>query len=156
MKTFDHLSVIGLREWIGLPELGITKVRAKVDSGAKTSALHADDIHTFERDGETWVRFKAHIGTPRKPQDIDCEARLVSFKRIKSSNGHLQERHVIRTPMVLGDKYWWVDFTLTCRKSMRYRVLLGCTAMLDGQLVINPGLRFVQDQPQTNLFHSEG
>ena len=156
MKTFDHLSVIGLREWIGLPELGITKVRATVDSGAKTSALHADDIHTFERDGETWVRFKAHIGTPRKPQDIDCEARLVSFKRIKSSNGHLQERHVIRTPMVLGDKCWWVDFTLTCRKSMRYRVLLGCTAMLDGQLVINPGLRFVQDQPQTNLFHSEG
>ena len=156
MKTFDHLSVIGLREWIGLPELGITKVRAKVDSGAKTSALHADDIHTFERDGETWVRFKAHIGTPRKPQDIDCEARLVSFKRIKSSNGHLQERHVIRTPMVLGDKCWWVDFTLTCRKSMRYRVLLGGTAMLDGQLVINPGLRFVQDQPQTNLFHSEG
>ncbi len=156
MKTFDHLSVIGLREWIGLPELGINKVRAKVDSGAKTSALHADDIHTFERDGETWVRFKAHIGTPRKPQDLDCEARLVSFKRIKSSNGHLQERHVIRTPMVLGDKCWWVDFTLTCRKSMRYRVLLGCTAMLDGQLVINPGLRFVQDQPQTNLFHSEG
>ena len=156
MKTFDHLSVIGLREWIGLPELGITRVRAKVDSGAKTSALHATDIETFERGGETWVRFKAHVGTPRKPQDVDCEARLVSFKRIKSSNGHLQERHVIRTPMVLGDKCWWVDFTLTCRKSMRYRVLLGCAAMLDGQLVINPGLRFVQDQPQTNLFHSEG
>lgn len=156
MKTFDHLTVIGLREWIGLPGLGIAKVRAKVDSGAKTSALHATDIETFERDDETWVRFKAHVGTPRKPQDIDCEARLVSFKRIKSSNGHLQERHVIRTPMVLGDKCWWVDFSLTCRKSMRYRVLLGCTAMLDGQLVINPGLRFVQDQPQINLFHSEG
>ena len=152
MKTFDHLNVIGLREWIGLPELGIDKLRAKVDSGARTSALHASDIQTFERDGETWVRFKAHTGTPHKPRDTECEARLVSFRRVKSSNGHLQERHVIRTPMVLGDKCWWVDFTLTCRKSMRYRVLLGCTAMLDGQLVINPGLRFVQNQPQTDLY----
>lgn len=151
MKTFDHLRVIGLREWIGLPELGIDKIRAKVDSGAKTSALHASDIETFERGGETWVRFNAHTGTPHNPRDKQCEARLISFKRVKSSNGHLQERHVIRTPMVLGDKCWWVDFTLTCRKSMRYRVLLGCTAMLDGQLVINPGLRFVQGEPQTNL-----
>ncbi|CEA03249.1 ribosomal protein S6 modification protein [Pseudomonas saudimassiliensis] len=156
MKTFDHLTVIGLREWIGLPGLGIPKLRAKIDSGAKTSALHASDIETFERDGETWVRFKAHTGTPRKPRDTDCEARLIDIKRVKSSNGHQQERHVIRTPLVLGDKCWDVDFTLTCRKSMRYRVLLGCSAMLDGQLVINPGLRFVQDQPETHLFHSEG
>ncbi|MFA5677281.1 MAG: ATP-dependent zinc protease [Pseudomonas sp.] len=152
MKTFDHLNVIGLREWIGLPELGIDKIRAKVDSGARTSALHASDIETFEQDGETWVRFQAHIGTPRKPRDIQCEARLISYKRVRSSNGHIQERHVIRTPMVLGDQCWPVDFTLTCRQSMRYRVLLGCAAMLDGQLVINPGLRFVQAQPQNDRF----
>lgn len=152
MKTFDHLNVIGLREWIGLPALGIDRIRAKVDSGAKTSALHASDIETFERNGETWVRFKAHTGTPRKPCDTQCEARLVSYKRIRSSNGQLQERHVIRTPLVLGDQCWEVDFTLTCRESMRYRVLLGCAAMLDGQLVINPGLRFVQAQPQNDRF----
>ncbi|NLY57882.1 MAG: ATP-dependent zinc protease [Gammaproteobacteria bacterium] len=152
MKTFDHLNVIGLREWIGLPELGIDKVRAKVDSGARTSALHASDIETFQHDGETWVRFLAHTGTLRKPRHTPCEARLVSYKRIRSSNGQLQERHVIRTPMVLGDQCWEVDFTLTCRQSMRYRVLLGCTAMLDGQLVINPGLRFVQAQPQIDRF----
>ena len=148
MKTFDHLNVIGLREWIGLPQLGIDKVRAKVDSGARTSALHASDIETFVRDGETWVRFNAHTGTPRHPRSTPCEARLISYKRIKSSNGQIEERHVIRTPMVLGDQSWMADFTLTCRKSMRYRVLLGCAAMLDGQLVINPGLRFVQGQPR--------
>lgn len=152
MKTFDHLNVIGLREWIGLPELGIDKVRVKVDSGARTSALHASDIKTFVRDGETWVRFNIHTGTPRKPQDTPCEARLVSYKRVKSSNGQIEERHVIRTPLVLGDQCWPVDFTLTCRKSMRYRILLGCAAMLDGQLVINPGLRFVQGQPQTHKY----
>lgn len=152
MKTFDHLTVIGLREWIGLPELGIDKIRAKVDSGAKTSALHASDIETFTRDGETWVRFNAHTGTPRAPNDVPCEARLISYKEVKSSNGHIEERHVIRTPMVLGDQCWPVDFTLTCRKSMRYRILIGCSAMLDGQLVINPGLRFVQAQPQTDRY----
>lgn len=155
MKTFDHLTVIGLREWIGLPELGIDKIRAKVDSGAKTSALHASDIETFIRDGETWVRFNAHTGTPRAPNDVQCEARLINYRKVKSSNGHIEERHVIRTPMVLGDQCWPVDFTLTCRKSMRYRILIGCSAMLDGQLVINPGLRFVQDQPQINK-HTKG
>ena len=147
MKTFDHLNVIGLREWIGLPELGIDKVRVKVDSGARTSALHASDIETFVRDGETWVRFNAHTGTLRKHQDSPCEARLVSYKRIKSSNGQIEERHVIRTPMVLGDQCWAVDFTLTCRKSMRYRLLLGSKALIDGQLVVNPEFKYVQDKP---------
>ncbi len=152
MKTFDHLNVIGLREWIGLPGLGIDQVMAKIDSGAKTSAMHASDIETFERDGQTWVRFNAHVGSLKKQRKQLCEAPLIEYKTIKSSNGHIQERHVIRTPLVLGDRCWWVDFTLTCRKSMRYRVLMGCTAMLEGQLVINPGTRFVQDKPQTNLF----
>lgn len=150
MKTFNHLSVIGLREWVALPDLGISQMIAKVDSGAKTSALHASNISTFERDGQDWVRFDAHVGSRSKQKTRTCEARLIDLKRIKSSNGQLQERFVIRTPLVLGDRSWLVDFTLTCRKAMRYRMLLGCTAMQDAQLVINPGLRFVQDKPQTD------
>ncbi|MGI3129623.1 ATP-dependent zinc protease family protein [Halopseudomonas pachastrellae] len=150
MKTFDHLSVIGLREWVALPDLGISQMIAKIDSGAKTSALHASNICTFERDGQDWVRFDAHVGSRSKQKTRTCEAQLIDLKRIKSSNGQLQERFVIRTPLVLGDRSWLVDFTLTCRKAMRYRMLLGCTAMQDAQLVINPGLRFVQDKPQTD------
>lgn len=150
MKTFNHLSVIGLREWVALPDLGISQMIAKVDSGAKTSALHASNISTFARDGQDWVRFDAHVGSRSKQKTRTCEARLIDLKRIKSSNGQLQERFVIRTPLVLGDRTWLVDFTLTCRKAMRYRMLLGCTAMQDAQLVINPGLRFVQDKPQTD------
>jgi|TARA_Y100000748_G_scaffold39656_2_gene29334 hypothetical protein len=150
VKTFNHLSVIGLREWVALPDLGISQMIAKVDSGAKTSALHASNISTFERDGQDWVRFDAHVGSRSKQKTRTCEARLIDLKRIKSSNGQLQERFVIRTPLVLGDRTWLVDFTLTCRKAMRYRMLLGCTAMQDAQLVINPGLRFVQDKPQTD------
>ncbi len=147
MKTFDHLNVIGLREWIALPDLGLELILAKIDSGAKTSALHASEISTFERDGRTWVSFNAHIGSRKKQHLQRCEAELIEIRPVTSSNGVTQERMTIRTTMILGDRSWPVEFTLTCRKAMRYRVLIGCTAMVDGDLVINPGLRFVQDKP---------
>ena len=90
MKTFDHLSVIGLREWVALPDLGISQMIAKVDSGAKTSALHASNISTFERDGQDWVRFDAHVGSRSKQKTRTCEARLIAprphsaFPRVSS------------------------------------------------------------------------
>ncbi len=146
MKTFDHLNVIGLREWINLPELGLVGLRAKIDTGASTSCLHASDIQPFQRDGEDWVRFSAHIGTLVQRRHR-CEAPLLAVKKIKSSTGHVQSRYVIRTGLTLGDRSWLVDFTLTCRKTMRYRVLLGAKALIDGQLVVNPALTYVQDKP---------
>ena len=76
-----------------------------------------------------------------------CEAPLVSLKTIKSSNGQAQSRYVIRTPVTLGEREWPVEFTLTCRKTMRYRVLLGSKALVDGQLLVNPALTYVQNKP---------
>lgn len=146
MKTFDHLSVIGLREWINLPDLGMVGLRAKIDTGASTSCLHASDIQPFQRDGADWVRFTAHLGTLVQRRHR-CEAPLVTQKNIKSSTGHVQSRYVIRTHLALGDRLWSVEFTLTCRKTMRYRVLLGSKALVDGQLVVNPALTYVQDKP---------
>jgi len=146
LKTFDHLSVIGLREWIALPELGMVGLRAKIDTGASTSSLHASDIVPFERDGQSWVRFVAHLGTQVQRRHR-CEAPVVTMKTIKSSNGHAQTRYVIRTLLALGDRAWPVEFTLACRKTMRYRVLLGSKALVQGQLVVNPGLTYVQDKP---------
>ncbi len=148
MKTFDQLSVIGLREWINLPELGMVGLRAKIDTGASTSTLHASDIVPFERDGTRWVRFTAHLGTLVQRRHANCEAPMVTVKTIKSSNGQAQTRYVIRTQLALGDRLWPVDFTLACRKTMRYRVLLGAKALIDGQLVVNPALSYVQDKPQ--------
>lgn len=146
MKTFDHLSVIGLREWICLPDLGLTGLRAKIDTGARTSALHASDIQPFTQGDEEWVRFTAHFGTLAQRQRR-CEAPLVAVKRIRSSNGQAQLRYMIHTRLTLGDRTWPVHFTLTCRRSMRYRVLLGAKALIDGQLVVNPSLAYVQDKP---------
>lgn len=147
LKTFDHLTVVGLREWVALPDLGVAGLRAKIDTGASTSSLHATDIEPFERDGEKWVRFTAHLGTVVQLRHRRCEAPLVARKTIKSSNGHAQVRYVISTTLALGDRIWRVEFTLACRKSMRYRLLLGSKALVDGQLVVNPGIKYVQDKP---------
>ncbi|WP_296130949.1 ATP-dependent zinc protease [Pseudomonas sp. Ga0074129] len=135
-----------MREWINLPELGMVGLRAKIDTGASTSCLHASDIQPFDRAGEPWVRFTAHLGTLVQRRHR-CEAPLVSLKTIKSSNGQAQSRYVIRTPVTLGEREWPVEFTLTCRKTMRYRVLLGSKALVDGQLLVNPALTYVQNKP---------
>jgi hypothetical protein len=103
VKTFDHLTVIGLREWVALPDLGVAGLRAKIDTGASTSSLHATDIEPFERDGQPWVRFTAHLGSVVQLRHRRCEAPLVTMKTIKSSNGHAQTRYVIRTTLALGD-----------------------------------------------------
>jgi hypothetical protein len=147
LKTFDHLTVVGLREWVALPDLGVAGLRAKIDTGASTSSLHATEIEPFEREGEKWVRFNAHLGTLVQLRHRRCEAPLVAIKTIKSSNGHTQVRYVIRTGLALGDRVWQVEFTLACRKSMRYRLLLGSKALIDGQLVVNPEHKYVQDKP---------
>lgn len=141
--------VIGLREWVALPELGIDALRMKVDTGAATSALHASDIELFERDGQTWLRFTAHTGIKQHVALPGCEALLLQDKRIRSSNGHVQHRYVIRTLMQLGERLWPVDMTLTCRKAMRFRGLLGAKAMMSGNLLVNPALTYVQGKPTT-------
>jgi hypothetical protein len=122
----------------GAPGFGSRGPARKIDTGASTSSLHATDIETFERDGEQWVRFTAHLGTVVQLRHRRCEAPLVTMKTIKSSNGHAQVRYVISTTLALGDRVWRVQFTLACRKSMRYRLLLGSKALIDGQLVVNP------------------
>lgn len=148
MKAFDPRSVIGLREWIALPELGLAGLRAKIDTGARTSTLHASDIVQFERDGQSWVRFTAHFGTLLQSRNRHCEALLVTRKTIKSSTGHSQNRYVIRTLLSLGERNWPVEFTLTCRKTMRYRVLLGSKALIDGQLLVDPAQTYVHAKPR--------
>ncbi|TWH76157.1 hypothetical protein LX59_01076 [Azomonas agilis] len=143
----NRLNIIGLREWVALPDLGVVGLRAKIDTGASISALHATDIIEFERDGQRWVRFTAHLGTLVLRRHR-CEAPLVARKAIKSSNGQTQIRYVILTRLVLGHHIWPVEFTLTCRKTMRYRMLLGSKALIDGHWLVDPSQTYLQNKPQ--------
>ncbi|WP_436794014.1 ATP-dependent zinc protease family protein [Actinospongicola halichondriae] len=135
-------TVIGWREWVRLPDLAPDDaIKAKIDTGARTSAIHAWDIAHFQRDGEAWVRFSLH---PRQRDDehvVTAEARLVEQREVRSSNGEVENRCVVSTTLVLGDEQWPIELTLTKRDQMGFRMLLGRTAMA-GRLRVDPGVSY--------------
>ena len=135
-------SVIGWREWVGLPELGVPRVKAKVDTGARSSALHAFSIATFERDNMTWVRFIVHPRTASDRPSIAAEALLEDERWIRSSNGTRQLRPVIRTDVQVPAGRWSIDVTLTDRDVMGFRMLLGREA-IRGRFLVDPGRSFL-------------
>lgn len=117
--------IIGWREWIKLPNLGVNQIKAKIDTGARTSALHAFDIETFQKDGEEYVRFNIHPVQRDSDTTIQAESKLVGYRSIRSSNGQRERRPVIRTSIELLDESWEIDITLTNRDQMGFRMLLG-------------------------------
>lgn len=139
--------IIGACEWVALPELAIPRLRARVDTGAKTCALHATDISTFIREDGQWVSFVAHAGYPDATHQHICEARLRGIRQVRNTSGELEERYTIRTSIVIGHARWEVDITLSNRHRMRYRMLLGRSAMKLHALV-NPARTFLQGKPR--------
>ena len=141
-RTRKVKTTIGWREWVGLPALGIEGIKAKIDTGARTAALHAWRVERFERDGQAWARFEVHPVQRDNRTRISCEARLVGMKAVRSSGGHLESRYVIVTDLTLGDKTWPIEVTLTNRRDMRFRMLLGRTA-LSGKALVDPRRSFL-------------
>ncbi|WP_211047397.1 30S ribosomal protein S6--L-glutamate ligase [Lutibacter sp. B1] len=129
--------LIGSEEWCNLPDLGIPAIKARVDSGAKTSSIHAVNISTFKRDGHKWVRYEVFPLQDNRRVSIHCESKIVNTRYIKSSTGVSEKRYIIKTPLTLGNDTWDIEITLANRDSMGYRMLLGREAMI-GRTVIDP------------------
>jgi hypothetical protein len=135
-------AVIGWREWVSLPDLAIAHIKAKVDTGAKTSALHAFYVQPFERNGRPWVRFGVHPLQSTTEQIVECEAPVKDVRRVTDSGGHAEMRPVIETTLVVQGEMRLIELTLTDRETMMFRMLLGRSA-LKRRFVVDSGKSFL-------------
>lgn len=142
MPRKPPMPVIGWREWIALPDLGIDSLKAKVDTGARSSSLHAYDIRGFKRRGISWVRFRVHPVQRNHRITVEAEARVIGKRKVRTSSGHDSLRWVIETDALLGGERWPIEITLTRRDAMGFRMLLGRQA-LRSRFLVDPGRSFI-------------
>lgn len=122
-------TIIGWREWVSLPSLDLPAIKAKIDTGAKTSSLHAYDIQLIQKQGKEFVRFKVHPLHKNLSLEVECEAPLIEVRTVTDSGGHKEERYVVEATLVLGRLKKKIELTLTNRLSMKYRMLIGRSAL---------------------------
>ncbi len=137
---------IGWREFVALPRLGLPVLKAKVDTGARTSALHAFKIEPFMRDGLLMVRFHVHPIQHRTDITVVCEAPVIDHRVVTDSGGHRERRYVIETMLVIENQQWPIEVTLTNRENMIFRMLLGRSAM--HSLVVHPNASYLLGRPE--------
>jgi hypothetical protein len=140
-RARKETKMIGWREWVGLPELGVDRIKAKIDTGARTSTLHAYNISPFVRGGEKFVRFHIHPIQKRRLPELECEAPLVDQRTVRDSGGKTEERYVVSTRLRIGNEAWPIELTLTNRDEMSFRMLVG-RAAIRGKFSVNPGSSF--------------
>jgi len=138
----DVMLTLGWREWVGLPDLGLNSIKAKVDTGARTSTLHAFELETYSEHGKPRVRFKIHPIQKDTDTVVTCVADIVDERFVTDSGGHKEQRLIIMTPLSIGDWSWPIEMTLTARDNMMFRMLLGRTAM-KGIAMVDPSRSYV-------------
>lgn len=142
----SRLEVVGWREWIRLPQLGIKRIKAKIDTGARSCSLHAFDIESFERDSKNFVRFKVHPIQRNDRKVVELEAEVLEFREVRSSNGHTTTRPVIETEIEILGQRQKIELTLADRNQMGFRMLVGRTA-LGGRFVVDSGRSYYGGRP---------
>ena len=133
--TFEDKLVVGSEEWCSFPSLSIPAIKARVDSGAKTSSIHAFNIQAFTRNSQAWVSFEVHPIQNDRKTTVRCESPVVDRRYVKSSSGNREKRYVISAPVQVGGDIWEIELTLSNRDSMGFRMLLGREAMGERMLV---------------------
>jgi hypothetical protein len=134
----------GWREWLSLPDLGIPGIKAKVDSGARTSALHTHDYEVYTDPGSGLARVRFHIHPVRRRRQVllTCDAPVADFREVRDSGGHSERRPFVRTTAAAGVHAWAIDLSLTNREGMKFRMLLGREA-LAGRFTIDPARSYL-------------
>ncbi|MDX1468344.1 MAG: ATP-dependent zinc protease [Acidimicrobiia bacterium] len=139
-------TTIGWREWVQLPDLGIGEIKAKVDTGADNSSLHAFNIERFEVEDEPYVRFEIHPHQRKRKPSVECEAPVVGEKKVKNPGGRTELRPVIRTTLVVAGIELDANVNLTTRDEMTFRMLLG-RRTLRKLFVVDPGRSYIGERP---------
>ncbi|MDH5425699.1 MAG: ATP-dependent zinc protease [Gammaproteobacteria bacterium] len=144
----QELTTVGWREWIYFPDLGLPCIKAKVDTGARTSCLHAFSVEPFTKEEKLWVRFGIHPNQDDTDTEVFCEAEVIDERIVTDSGGHKEKRYVISTDILLGNNQRWsIEFTLTNRDTMKFRMLLGRTAM-EQRIIVKPDASFILGKPE--------
>lgn len=149
------IPALGWCERVGFPALGIVAIKAKIDTGARTTALHAYDLEPFKKEGRTWVRFTVHPDGTAKGTTQTCIARVIDKRHVADTSGRRERRYVIETTLCIGDQLWPVELTLTQRSYMRFDCLIGRTA-IRRRFVVDPARSYIAGQPTNGRNQSIG
>ena len=148
-ESHSEKVTVGWREWVRVPDLGLPDMRAKIDTGAKTSAIHAFEVTPFEKDGEKWVRFRIRPRKSSPELEQTCEAKVIDQRIVKSSTGEKENRYVISQKLCMGPWHWETEMTLTDRDTMAFLMLIGRRA-LAGRFLVDSAASFLLGRPQVD------
>lgn len=136
----------GWREWVSIPTLGVDHLKAKLDTGARTSAIHAYDVTPFERDGSEWVRFSVHPWQRSESDAVTAELPVLDRRTVRSSSGHREDRVVVTVDVIVAGRTVPAELTLTNRSQLGFRMLIGREA-LRPQILVDPGRSYLGGRP---------
>lgn len=142
MANVNDKLIIGCLESCSLPDLSIKDMSVRIDTGAKTSSLHVDNIKKYMKNGKAKVQFDIHPDIHNVSNVVTCHASIADIRNIKSSNGNSEQRYVIKTNILLGGKKWEIEITLTDRSDMSYLMLLGREGLVD-RFLVDPAETFL-------------